>query len=69
MSQMNHSTTPFSLGYVYRFAIGHTETQAGIDALDFAELAAVLAVFQERVRMVYSQSEGTEIRHRRIRCL
>ena len=37
-------------GHAYQFAIGHTQTQIGIDALDFAELAAVLAGFQEKKR-------------------
>jgi hypothetical protein len=37
-------------GHAYRFAIGHTQTQAGIDALDFAELTDVLDGFQERKR-------------------
>jgi len=48
-------------GHAYRFAIGHTETLAGIDALDFAELAAVLAVFQERVRHQYSLKEPPKL--------
>ena len=37
-------------GHAYQFAIGHTQTQVGIDALDFAELAVVLAGFQEKKR-------------------
>ena len=37
-------------GHAYRFAIAHSQTQSGIDALDFAELAAVLDEFQEQKR-------------------
>jgi hypothetical protein len=37
-------------GHSYRFAIGHTSTHAGIDPLDFAELAVVLSKFQEKKR-------------------
>lgn len=44
-------------GHAYRFAIGNTETQAGLDALDFAELAKVLAVFQERIGKQYNLRE------------
>jgi Clostripain family len=48
-------------GHAYRFAIGHTETQAGIDALDFAELASVLAVFQERVATAYNLKDPPKL--------
>lgn len=48
-------------GHAYRFAIGSTETRAGIDALDFAELAAVLAVFQERLRQAYKLAEAPKL--------
>lgn len=37
-------------GHAYRFGIGHTQTRAGIDAIDFAELASVLREFQNRQR-------------------
>ena len=37
-------------GHAYRFAFGHLQTQTGVDALDFAELATVLAAFQEKKR-------------------
>ena len=50
----NHQPGDYSMlvlwGHAYRFAIGYTQTQVGIDALDFAELAAVLAGFQEKKR-------------------
>jgi hypothetical protein len=49
-----HKEPDYSLlvlwGHAYRFAIGHTQTQLGVDALDFAELAAVLDRFQEKKR-------------------
>ncbi len=35
-------------GHAYRFGIGHTETRAGIDAIDFAELAEVLQRLQHK---------------------
>jgi hypothetical protein len=34
-------------GHSYRFSIGHTQTRAGIDAIDFAELATVLKKVQQ----------------------
>jgi hypothetical protein len=37
-------------GHAYRFGIGHTETRAGIDAIDFAELSDVLGRLQEERR-------------------
>ena len=37
-------------GHAYRFGIGHTETRAGLDAIDFAELADVLGNLQDRRR-------------------
>jgi hypothetical protein len=41
-------------GHAYQFALGHTQTQAGLDALDFAELASVLARFQEQKRQQWN---------------
>lgn len=53
MKKARHRESDFSMlvlwGHAYRFGIGHTETQAGIDALDFAELAGVLTRFQNEV--------------------
>jgi hypothetical protein len=44
-------------GHAYRFAIGHAETRAGIDALDFAELAEVLRRLQEEYRQAQNMQE------------
>ncbi len=41
-------------GHAYRFAIGHTQTAFGLDALDFGELAGVLSVFQEQKRQLWN---------------
>ena len=48
-------------GHAYRFAIGHTQTQVGIDALDFAELASVLAGFQEKKRQDWNASSAPRL--------
>ncbi len=48
-------------GHAYRFGIGHTETRAGIDALDFAELATVLRDFQEGLKNTYGMKETPKL--------
>jgi hypothetical protein len=57
LNTAGHGPTDYSMlvlwGHAYRFAIGHTETQTGLDALDFAELALVLRRFQERKQKEY----------------
>jgi hypothetical protein len=45
-------------GHAYRFAIAHSQTHSGIDALDFAELAAVFDEFQEQKRKQVEAAGG-----------
>jgi Clostripain family len=44
-------------GHAYRFGIGRAATRTGIDALDFAELAAVLRNLQEEEQKIYDLEE------------
>jgi hypothetical protein len=57
LDQVKHQPHDHSLlvlwGHAYRFGIGHTETRAGIDAIDFAELSSVLHEVQEAHRKKY----------------
>ena len=48
-------------GHAYRFGIGHTETRAGIDAIDFAELADVLGSLQDERRRAGSDTPKLDI--------
>lgn len=63
LNAAQHGRADFSMlvlwGHAYRFAIGHTETQAGIDALDFAELALVLRRFQEKKQTEYETTTSS----------
>ncbi len=50
-------------GHAYHFALGHTKTRAGIEALDFGELRTVLTEFQREIvqelRPQWSRPEST----------
>jgi Clostripain family len=57
----HHAPEDYSMlvlwGHAYRFGIGATETRAGVDALDFAELAQVLS----RVQATYRSKYGMKV--------
>jgi Clostripain family len=61
----HHSPEDYSMlvlwGHAYRFGIGATETRAGVDALDFAELAQVLSRVQETYRSTYGMKETPKL--------
>ncbi len=48
-------------GHAYRFGIGRTATRAGIDALDFAELAAVLKQLQDDYKKDHGLAEPPKL--------
>jgi Clostripain family len=46
-------------GHAYHFALGHTETPTGIEALDFGELKTVLTDFQKDVAEEFQEEWST----------
>ncbi len=48
-------------GHAYRFGLAHTETRAGIDAIDFAELAGVLRTLQKQRKTVGGETPTLDI--------
>ena len=65
LATANHGKDDYSMlvlwGHSYRFAIGHAATRAGVDALDFAELAGVLKRLQEDYQKAYGLTSAPKL--------
>ena len=63
LKKANHQPEDISVlilwGHAYHFALGHTETPTGIEALDFGELGKVLTEFQQDIGREMQQTWST----------